>query len=187
MIRTSLIAALAFAAVTGTAHAGEQFVDKSGVANFGYDVVAYHTTFEATKGSAAYAATYNGVPFWFASAENRDRFTANPEAYAPAYDGHCAYALTDHKKLTVDPEAFSIVDPATNRLVDRSTYTPGTGQLFLNYDPGVNRKFNADLQDNIAAADFAWEDCLEKRPAAKPSKGLGDLFGGGRPKDCPAG
>ncbi len=183
------IAALALTAIASSAnaHAGEQFVDKSGVANFGYDVVAYHTTFKPTKGSSTFTATYNGVPFWFASAENRDRFAANPAAFAPAYDGHCAYALTDHKKLTVDPEAFSIVDPATGKLVDQASYTPGAGQLYINYDPGVNRKFNQDLTGNIAKASFAWDDCLELRPAARPSKGFRDLFSAGRPDDCPAG
>ena len=192
MIRTTkrsslLLAAMTATALTGTANAGEQFVDKSGVANFGYDVVAYHTTFTPTKGDSAFTATYNGAPFWFTSAENRDRFAATPEAFVPGYDGHCAYALIDHKKLTVDPEAFSIVDPATGQLVDPASYTPGDGQLYLNYDPGVNRKFNKDIDGSIAKASFAWDDCLELRPAAKPSKGFRDLFSAGRPKDCPTG
>ncbi|MEZ5939333.1 MAG: YHS domain-containing (seleno)protein [Hyphomonadaceae bacterium] len=184
-VRALILSGTLAGALAGAAHAGPQFVDNNGVADFGYDVVAYHTQFAARKGSPQFVATYNGVPFWFESAANRDRFKADPEAYAPAYDGHCAYAVSNNKKLTVDPEAFSIVDPNTNRLVDPKTYTPGAGVLYLNYDAGVNRKFNKDPAGVIARADDAWKDCLETLPTAKPSKGLGDLFGGSRPGFCP--
>lgn len=181
-------AGLAFAGLPTAALAGPQFVDQDGVANFGYDVVAYHQTFTATKGSADFTATHNGAPFWFASAENRDLFIANPGRFAPAYDGHCAFAVASHKKLTVDPESFSIVDPETRRLVDRATYTLETpGVLYLNYSADVNGKFNAQLPDIIMQADYAWTDCLEKLPAARPKKGLRDLFGGKRPDSCPVG
>ncbi|MGD2131211.1 MAG: YHS domain-containing (seleno)protein [Maricaulaceae bacterium] len=176
----------AFAAAP--ALAGEQFVDRDGRADFGYDVVAYHTDLAAVPGVEEFAATYNGATFLFASAENRDLFAADPARFAPAYDGHCAYALTRNKKLTVDPEAFSIVDPSTLTLVDPATYDPRTdaGVLYLNYSPSVNADFNADIPGNIAAADLAWDDCLELRPAARPNKGLRDLFPGRRPRDCPA-
>ncbi|MEZ5999478.1 YHS domain-containing (seleno)protein [Hyphomonas sp.] len=181
------LATIAAMSALGTATAGEQFTDKNGIANFGYDVVAYHTTFQPTEGTNQYTANYNGATFWFASAENRDLFLGNPAAFAPAYDGHCAFALTSHKKLLVDPEAFSIVDPETGQQVDPSTYVPGEGILYLNYDPGVNQKFNKDLAANIAKADFAWIDCLENKPAAVPKKRFNDLFSGGRPNSCPAG
>jgi YHS domain-containing protein len=184
-IRLAAFAAIALTmSFAGAAHAGPQFVDKTGIANFGFDVVAYHTTFAAAKGAPTFTATHNGATFWFASAANRDLFRANPAAYAPAYDGHCAFALTRHKKLTVDPEAFSIVDPKSGKLVDRATYKPGTGVLYLNYDPGVNKQFNKDLTVNISKADYAWKDCLEPLAAAKPTKGVSDLFDGKRPATC---
>lgn len=188
MILRSVIFASAMLATAsvGQAHAGAQFVDKNGIANFGFDVVAYHTTFTPTRGTDTYVADYNGAVFWFASAGNRDVFLSDPSAFAPAYDGHCAFALTDHKKLLVDPEAFSIVDPETGELVDQSNYTPGEGVLYLNYDAGVNQKFNNDLTTNISKADFAWNDCLEHKPVAVPKKRFNDLFSSGRPKSCPA-
>jgi len=177
---------LAHTAAAATAQAGEQLVDKEGVANFGYDVVAYQSDFAAAPGSSEFVATYNGAPFHFASAENRDLFAADPARYAPAYDGHCAYALVSHKKLTVDPEAFSIVDPSTKTLLTPETADPETrGVLYLNYSPSVNETFNADLAGNIARADFAWDDCLELQPAARPKKGLRDFLGGRRPASCP--
>lgn len=171
------------------AQAGPQFVDENGVANFGYDVVAYHTSFTPTLGSAAFMVEYNGAPFWFASAEHRDLFAADPERYAPAYDGHCAQALTFHKKLVVDPEAFSIVDVETQTLVDQANYDPATtnGLLHINYSPSVNRQFDKDPAGNILKADYAWQDCLDDDPAAVPKKRFfRDLGERDRPADCPA-
>ena len=182
-----LVVALSFG-LGAPAFAGEQFVDKNGVANFGYDVVAYHTTLAPALGLAEHSASHNDATFWFASKENRDLFLADPARYAPAYDGHCAYALVNHKKLTIDPEAFSIVDPATQAPVDSASYDPATdaGVLYLNYSASVNAQFDEDLTGNITKADFAWTDCLEHKPAARPKKGLRDFFGGGRPSSCPA-
>ena len=177
----------AAAAMVASAQAGEQFVDKKGQANFGYDVVAYHLTFTPTEGSADFAADYNGAQFLFSSAENRDLFVSDPERFAPAYDGHCAFALASHKKLTIDPEAFSIVDPATLQPVDPAAYSiESVGVLYMNYSPSVNKQFNEDIAGNLVKADFAWKDCLETRPAARPGKGVRDLLPGRRPRDCPS-
>ncbi|MEL7029095.1 MAG: YHS domain-containing (seleno)protein [Pseudomonadota bacterium] len=186
-LTVGVFAVFGASALAGAAQAGEQFVDENGVANFGYDVVAYHTALAATPGSADFTADHNDAVFYFASAENRDLFLADPARYAPAYDGHCAFALVSHKKLTIDPEAFSIVDPETLTLVDPETYSPDeAGVLYLNYSSGVNDEFNDDLAGNIAKADFAWTDCLENQPAARPNKSFRDFFGGKRPKECPA-
>lgn len=178
MLRTFAFAT-AILFVSLTASAGEQFTDKDGVANFGYDVVAYHTAHTATQGAPEFSTVYNDATFWFASAENRDAFVADPARYAPAYDGHCTFALAHNKKLTVDPTAFTIIDPATN------TPTTGVGVLYLNYSPTVNQQFQENSEELISEADFAWDNCLEKQPAARPSKSFRDLFPASRPDSCP--
>lgn len=166
---------------------GEQFVDKNGVANFGYDVVAYHVTFTASEGSADFQSEFNNATFYFASAENKALFDERPEDFVPAYDGHCAFALLSYKKLTVDPEAFSIVHPETNEILSAENYSlDSPGILYLNYSPNVNEDFNEDIAGNVKSADEAWDDCLEHKPAARPRKSFRDLFGGRRPKDCPS-
>jgi YHS domain-containing protein len=38
-------------------------------------------------GSSALSAELNGYTFWFKSGANRDKFAADPWAYAPAYGG----------------------------------------------------------------------------------------------------
>ena len=59
-----------------------------GVAIKGYDTVAYHTEDLAVKGSNAFSHSWNDAKWYFASAENRDLFAADPERFAPQYGGY---------------------------------------------------------------------------------------------------
>jgi YHS domain-containing protein len=59
-----------------------------GVAIKGYDTVAYHTEGRAIKGQPKYSHEWNDAKWYFASAENRDLFAADPERYAPQYGGY---------------------------------------------------------------------------------------------------
>lgn len=74
------LAAIAFTAALsgGVAFAADEVFVTDGVAILGYDPVAYHTAGAPTQGSAEFTADYDGVTWRFASAENRDLFTANP-------------------------------------------------------------------------------------------------------------
>ena len=54
----------------------------------GYDPVAYFVSNAPTKGTKAYTHKWNGADWYFASAENRDLFMANPEKFAPRYGGY---------------------------------------------------------------------------------------------------
>jgi YHS domain-containing protein len=40
------------------------------------------------KGKSEYTHKWNDAKWYFASAENRDLFTADPERYAPQYGGY---------------------------------------------------------------------------------------------------
>ena len=59
-----------------------------GVAIKGYDTVAYHTEGRAVKGKSEFAYTWNDAKWYFASAENKELFAADPERYAPQYGGY---------------------------------------------------------------------------------------------------
>ena len=59
-----------------------------GVAIKGYDTVAYHTEGRAVKGASEFSHQWNDAKWYFSSAENRDRFAADPERYAPQYGGY---------------------------------------------------------------------------------------------------
>jgi hypothetical protein len=59
-----------------------------GVAIKGYDTVAYHTEGRAVKGKSEISYTWNDAKWYFAKAENRDLFAADPKRYAPQYGGY---------------------------------------------------------------------------------------------------
>jgi len=97
------------------------------------------------KGKKAFTASYQGADWHFVSAENRDKFVAMPEKYAPQYGGYCAWAVSNGYTASVDPNAWSIVND----------------KLYLNYSEGVQRKWSRNISGNIAAADENWPDVLE--------------------------
>ena len=66
----------------------------SGVALEGYDPVSYFTEAEPLLGVPDYEYVWKGVPWYFASAANRDVFIGNPDIYAPQYGGHCVMSLS---------------------------------------------------------------------------------------------
>jgi YHS domain-containing protein len=115
-----------------------------GVAIRGADPVAYFTEAAAVKGSADYAYEWQGATWWFSSAENRDLFASDPEAYAPQYGGYCAKAVSDGYLASIDPEAWKIVD----------------GKLYLNYSPGIQRQWLRDAEGNIAKGNQNWDGVL---------------------------
>ena len=78
-----------------------------GVALDGYDPVAYHAMHDAVRGMADLAVEHDGVRFLFASDEHRDAFRQEPERYAPAFGGWCAFAVAAKKEMVkADPRTF---------------------------------------------------------------------------------
>ena len=81
---------------------------KKGYAVSGYDLVAYFSD-NPQKGTEEYMYEYEGVKYKFSSAENRDRFIADPQKFLPQYGGYCAYAMAvSSKKVSVNPETYEI-------------------------------------------------------------------------------
>ncbi len=86
-------------------------VDKNGIANGGYDFVAYFTDKFAVKGSKEFTHEIRGVKYQFASAQHRDLFKSNPEKFLPVCDGYCAWGVAEKGiKVPVNPETFKIID-----------------------------------------------------------------------------
>ena len=135
----SLVIALAALMTWQTAQAGPPNLI-GGLAIGGYDAVAYFQSNDAVKGDASHSYEWNGATWHFASAANRDAFVANPAAYAPQYDGYCAWAAASSYKANGDPEVWNIVD----------------GKLYLNFSNGIKRRWERDIPGNIAKADVAW-------------------------------
>lgn len=66
----------------------------TGVAIDGYDPVSYFTETEPQQGKPDYEFYWGGVPWYFATAANRDVFMRAPEIYAPRHGGHCTMSLS---------------------------------------------------------------------------------------------
>lgn len=147
LIRPALAGLLITLAAASQSAAQAVNLDKSGLALYGYDAVAYQTENAARKGSPEFVATHAGGTYRFATAANRDAFVAEPEKYLPAYGGYCAYGVSRGYKVKVDPEAYRVVD----------------GTLYLNYDKDVQKKWLADIPGFIAKANRNWSE-LRDRP-----------------------
>ena len=113
---------------------------RDGVAVQGYDTVAYFTNGKAAKGTSKFRSEYEGVMYYFASAEHKALFDANPAKYAPAYGGYCGYAASIDRLSPVSPEWFQIIDD----------------KLILQHNKKAFDKFNADLKGNVMKADQNW-------------------------------
>jgi hypothetical protein len=112
----------------------------------GYDVVAYFTVGKPTEGDKRFSHTHAGATWLFSSAANRDAFIADPAKYSPQYGGYCAWAVSQGYTASGDPEFWKIVD----------------GKLYLNYDAGVQKKWEADVPNFILAADKSWPKLLKE-------------------------
>ena len=119
---------------------------KDGVALDGYDPVAYFTEKMSKPGKPEFKASWNGVDWYFASAENMKAFTATPEKFAPQYGGFCAYAAAKGALAPGDPNAWTVVD----------------GKLYVNYSPAVKAEWSKDIPGYIGKADQNWPSLMQK-------------------------
>lgn len=125
-----LLAIVASFLMLVTAHAGtavNTVGSDDGTAVSGFDVVAFHKDGKAVPGDTRFSAEFDGARWIFASEDNLAAFKAKPEAYLPAWGGHCAWAVSEKqistKKLSGD---FALLD----------------GKLYL-FSYGNNRKSGA--------------------------------------------
>jgi YHS domain-containing protein len=80
------------------------------VALRGYDPVAYFVDGKPAKGSRRFWYGFDDVVYLFRSSEHRAQFAADPERYAPQYEGYCAAGVSKGYKAEPDPEAWLIAN-----------------------------------------------------------------------------
>jgi hypothetical protein len=141
---SSLVVAFLFAGAA-VAQKAPVYSDSAGAIR-GYDPVAYFTEARPVKGSPQFTHRWNGATWRFASADNRDRFAAAPDKYAPQYGGYCAYGVASGYAVKIEPDAWSVVD----------------GKLYLNYDRNVQADWKKDVPGYIRKADANWPGVLAK-------------------------
>jgi hypothetical protein len=113
----------------------------------GYDTVEYFKTGKALKGNELFTFKWHDMTWFFSTKENRDLFAANPEQYAPQYDGYCAWAMTEARKAQTDPEIWKIVN----------------GKLYLQCSQASYEKWSRDIPGNIKKADMNWLNFIGKK------------------------
>ena len=125
----------------------------------GADPVAYFSLAPGAKavlGSDEYTYEWQGAVWKFASAQNRGKFIADPEQYAPQYGGYCAFAVSHDFTKSIKPDVWEIVD----------------GKLYLNFNRNAYRKWKKDLAGSIERGDANWPtvlmSCEEHNNCRKP-------------------
>ena len=79
-----------------------------GVALGGVDPLSYHLDGEPLAGDDRWQHEWSGAQWWFASAERRDRFAADPERWAPRFGGHCAVGRATGVSVDGDPRHWHL-------------------------------------------------------------------------------
>lgn len=134
------VTVLSVAAAAGADKVNPVNRDGKGLALGGYDAVAYFAEKGPVKGSASFTHQWMGATWRFASSENRDRFAATPENFAPQFGGYCAWAVSNNYTAPVDPAAWKIVE----------------GKLYLNYSKKVQEMWQKELPARIQTAEKNW-------------------------------
>lgn len=134
------------AALPGVALArAPQVYAEDGIAIDGTDPLSYFTEATPIAGSPDFTHDWNGATWRFTSAANRDRFAADPTAFAPQYGGYCAYAVSEGSIAPTVPEAWKIVE----------------NKLYLNFSPRFQRRWERDIPARIKAGDANWPRVLD--------------------------
>lgn len=83
-------------------------IPSHGVALEGYCPVAYFAVGKPVRGQAQFSSDHGGIGYWFASADAKALFDADPDKYVPAYGGWCAFGMAVQDKFPVDPRNYKI-------------------------------------------------------------------------------
>ena len=106
----------------------------------GYDPVAYFVDGQPAKGSREFWSAFDDVVYLFRSAQHREKFAADPERFAPQYDGYCAGGVSRGVKTEPHPEAWLIAN----------------GRLYVFEFPERVPMFRKIIEDVSAKANENW-------------------------------
>ena len=127
-----------------TIFAAEPVASVGDIAIGGHDTVAYHSLqkdpqAKAVSGDDSYVVEYKGAKWRFLDKASAKKFAAEPDRYSPAYNGHCANALSiGNGLLKTDGTHWEIFD---NQLYlffaarGRTRWTEGDCLLYTSPSP----------------------------------------------------
>ncbi len=121
----------------GTAYAIDPL---TGAALDGYDAVSYFAEPTPLPGRPEFEYYWAGVPWYFASAGNRDAFAGSPETYAPMFGGYATMSVARGYLSVGNPRIFVVL----------------AGRLFLFYSSGNKEAFLLSPRDAYQKAESNW-------------------------------
>lgn len=116
------------------------YIEDADLALSGWDAVSFFEGDKPKEGDDLYQTDYMNAVWLFSSERNLELFKSNPEKYAPAYGGYCAWAMSDAALAPGKPEHWDIIND----------------KLYLNYSVSTRKKFLADPANLIDSADQNW-------------------------------
>lgn len=123
------------------------------VALLGFDAVSYHQGVPKA-GEGRWSYRHGGATYKFVSKENLETFKEDPERYAPAYGGWCAYAMLDGDKVEVDPLSFKLINGRTYLFYDGFW-----GDTLKRWNKKLQKASESSL---VSQADERWAKILSK-------------------------
>ncbi|MEM5469748.1 MAG: YHS domain-containing (seleno)protein [Paracoccaceae bacterium] len=108
------------------------------------DPIGYFEQEKPIAGSASHALNWKGAEWHFSSQDTAAKFASDPEAYAPAFGGYCAFAASRGYLAPTIPEAWTIYE----------------GKLYLNASLRAQELWRQDIPGNIAAGLNNWPGIL---------------------------
>jgi hypothetical protein len=123
------------------AQAGE-FVEEGGGALGRLDALTYFSREQKLMyGDQQKSFTYKGSKFYFITSGHLNAFQADPERFAPQFDGYCAFNASLGHRVAANPRVFALQN----------------GRLYLFSDRESLRRWREDAPSNIERAEKAWE------------------------------
>lgn len=108
----------------------------------GFDPVSMFRADAPEIGDAEFTSAYDGVDYYFATAEAKAAFDADPASLLPQFGGFCAFGVYVGKKLDGDVRFADIVD----------------GKLYLFVNKAIFDKYLEDKDTVIAGAFSKWPE-----------------------------
>ncbi|MEQ9259629.1 MAG: YHS domain-containing (seleno)protein [Roseovarius sp.] len=144
---TILIASAATFSIATWAYAADEYNVANGLTltgkplgMHGIDPVSMFRGDAPTIGDATLTVAHDGVDYYFATAEAKSEFEADPAGHLPQFGGFCAFGVYVGKKLDGDVRYADIVD----------------GKLYLFVNAAIFEKYLENREAVIAGAFEAW-------------------------------
>lgn len=131
---------LAAGAVSSNLNSAYAVDPLSGAALEGYDPVSYFTGTTPLPGRPEFEYYWSGVPWYFATAANRDAFIHAPDTYAPMFGGYATMSLARGFLSVGNPRIYVVL----------------AGRLFLFYSSGNRDAFLISPRTAYQKAEENW-------------------------------